>query len=155
MRRSDRETSREEALDILAKAEYGVLSTVGSDGSPYGVPLSFVVIGEDIYFHGAATGHKLDNIAHESRVSFCAAEEAEAFYYGDFSTTFESAIVFGKAVLVEDPAEKEKALTALCVRYVPEHADKAAEAAAKAIDHTAIIKLSIEHITGKRRVRSK
>ena len=40
MRRKDREISEEEACQLLATGEYGVLSTVGSDGEPYGVPLS-------------------------------------------------------------------------------------------------------------------
>jgi nitroimidazol reductase NimA-like FMN-containing flavoprotein (pyridoxamine 5'-phosphate oxidase superfamily) len=40
MRRKDRELSAEEAGRILAKGEFGVLSTVGTDGQPYGIPLS-------------------------------------------------------------------------------------------------------------------
>jgi len=40
MRRKDRALSEEEAQALLDRTEYGVLSTVGGDGRPYGVPLN-------------------------------------------------------------------------------------------------------------------
>ena len=43
MRRSERQTSREQALSILKRADYAVLSRIDPDGEPYGVPLSFVL----------------------------------------------------------------------------------------------------------------
>ena len=39
MRRKDRETTEERAYEILKNGEYGILSTIGEDGYPYGVPL--------------------------------------------------------------------------------------------------------------------
>ena len=71
MRRKDRMLTKEELLDIMATAEYGVLSTVGEDGWPYGVPVNFVYNGGKIYFHAALTGQKLDNILFNNKVSFC------------------------------------------------------------------------------------
>ncbi len=56
MRRKDRETSEEEACQLLAAGEYGVLSTVGADGEPYGVPLSYVYRDGEIFFHSAPEG---------------------------------------------------------------------------------------------------
>lgn len=41
VRREDRKISEEEAMSILQKAEYGVLSTVSEDGTPYSIPLNF------------------------------------------------------------------------------------------------------------------
>ena len=38
MRRKDRETTEERAYEILKNGEYGILSTIGEDGYPYGVP---------------------------------------------------------------------------------------------------------------------
>jgi hypothetical protein len=51
LRRQDRAITEEEALALLNKAEYGVLSTVPENGEPYGVPLNFCVIDHCIYFH--------------------------------------------------------------------------------------------------------
>lgn len=45
MRRSGRQLGEVEAREILARGAYGVLSTVGPDVAPYGVPLSYCVLG--------------------------------------------------------------------------------------------------------------
>lgn len=42
MRRKDKELFGADIEVILEKGEYGVLSTVGPDGTPYGIPLSYV-----------------------------------------------------------------------------------------------------------------
>lgn len=47
MRRKERLADLQTAERILENAEYGVLSTVGSDGFPYGVPLNFAY---DLHF---------------------------------------------------------------------------------------------------------
>ena len=42
----------------------GVLSLIGDDGYPYGLPIDHWYCEEDgkIYFHGAKEGHKIDSI---------------------------------------------------------------------------------------------
>lgn len=52
----------QEATAILDVAEFGVLSTIGNDGQPYGVPLNYIYKDRAIYFHCAVAGQKLDNI---------------------------------------------------------------------------------------------
>lgn len=60
MRRKDRLLTEKEAKEILSEGEYGVLSTIGEDGYPYGVPVNYVYLNDSIYFHCAAdVGHKL------------------------------------------------------------------------------------------------
>ena len=72
MRRKDRETTEEKAYEILKNGEYGILSTIGEDGYPYGVPLNFAVEGNKIYFHCAPnSGLKLKNVEYSNKVSFC------------------------------------------------------------------------------------
>ena len=46
MRRKERLADFQTAERILENAEYGVLSTAGSDGFPYGVPLNFAYDGK-------------------------------------------------------------------------------------------------------------
>ena len=68
MRRKDRETTEERAYEILQNGEYGILSTIGEDGYPYGVPVNFAVEGNKIYFHCAPNlGLKLKNIEYDDR----------------------------------------------------------------------------------------
>ena len=65
MRRRDRQLSEEEAREVLQQAQYGVLSTVCPDGTPYGVPLNFALEDGRIYLHGAnAEGQKIVNLRH-------------------------------------------------------------------------------------------
>jgi uncharacterized protein len=77
LRRKDRAITSDEAIAILNKAEYGVLSTISPDGKPYGVPLTFCYIDQCLYFHCASEGRKIDNIEKNKSVSFCAVGNTE------------------------------------------------------------------------------
>ena len=69
VRRKDREIGMEHAIELLSNCEYGVLSTVGKDGQPYGVPLSYAYKDNRIYFHCALNGHKIENMENNPQVS--------------------------------------------------------------------------------------
>jgi hypothetical protein len=150
MRRRDRALTEAEAWEILARAEWGVLSTLGEDGWPYGVPVNHVVQDARIYIHCAQAGHKLENLAFESKASYCAVAQSEV-RPAELSTNFESAVVFGRAALVTDESEKRLALEALLVRFAPDHPDEGAEAMRKDYARTALLRLTPERITGKAR----
>lgn len=70
LRRKDRDMVEAEARELLERGEYGVLSACGPDGQPYGIPLSYCVIDNAIYFHCALEGHKLEILAANGKVSF-------------------------------------------------------------------------------------
>jgi len=125
-----------------------VLATVGADGWPYAVPVNYVLAGDALYFHCATEGHKLENIAHEERVSFCAVASARVLPEA-LSTLYESAVVFGRAVVVTDPAEKRRGLELLAVRFCGEVTPEAEEAIAASDSKTAVVRIRIERITGK------
>ena len=149
MHRANRKVSYAQARRILEKAEYGVLSTVCDDGLPYGVPLSFVLSGNAIYFHCAAEGQKLDNIMHDSRVCLTAVASAQTLP-DRFSVRYESAMAFGTAHIVYGEDERIAALRRLCQKYAPQKTEE--ELAAymnKLIVHTTGIRLDVEYISGK------
>ena len=148
MRRRDRALSESEALEILARAEYGVLACVGEDGWPYAVPVNHVLSGDSIYIHGALEGHKLLNLAHESRVSYCVVANAQVLPER-LSTLYESAIAFGQASLVQDEAERRSALRELARRFAPGHASTSEQAIQQHIEHTTVLRIHIQRITGK------
>ncbi len=147
MRRRDRELSQAEARDILGRAEYGVLATVGADGWPYAVPLNHVLLGDVLYIHCALEGHKLENIAHEERVSYCAVASAKVVP-SVLSTFYESAVVFGRATQVTGTEEKRTALLALMRRF-GEDSPHAEETLNSCRSEPSLIRVQIEHITGK------
>jgi nitroimidazol reductase NimA-like FMN-containing flavoprotein (pyridoxamine 5'-phosphate oxidase superfamily) len=148
IRRSDRALTEEQAREILARAEHGVLATVGADGWPYAVPVNHVLAGDVLYIHCATEGHKLENIAHEERVSFCAVASARVLP-ASLSTLYESAIVFGRAALVTDPSEKRRGLELLAVRFCGALTPEAEKTIATSADRAAVVRIRIERIAGK------
>ncbi len=148
IRRSDRALSEDEAREILARAEHGVLATVGPDGWPYAVPVNHVLSGNTLYIHCAVEGHKLENIAHEERVSFCAVASATVLP-DTLSTLYESAIAFGRAALVTDPAEKRRVLELLAVRFCGSVSAEAEKSIATSGARAAVVRIQLERITGK------
>lgn len=153
MRRCDRELTAPEAWGFLRRAEWGVLSTLGEDGWPYGVPVNHAVVEDRIYIHCAQAGHKLENLAFESRVSYCAVASS-VVQPAELSTDFESAVVFGRAELVTADAEKRQALEALLARFAPQHPAEGSEAMRTEYGRTAVIRIVPEHVTGKARRKS-
>ena len=89
---------------------------MGADGWPYGVPVNHVLCGDLLYLHCATEGHKLENIAVDERVSYCAVAGATVLPE-TLTTLYESAVVFGRAAVVTDPVEKRNALESLAVRF--------------------------------------
>jgi uncharacterized protein len=148
IRRSDRALTEDQAREILARAEYGVLATVGADGWPYAVAVNHVLSGDVLYIHCALEGHKLENIAHEERVSFCAVADAKVSP-AKLSTLYESAVVFGRAALVTDPAEARLALELLAVRFCGALTSEAEEAIATSGSRTSVVRIRLERVSGK------
>ncbi len=147
MRRKEKQLLMEETMEVLNKGEYGVLSTVGADNYPYGVPVNYVYHNESIYFHCATVGHKIDNIENNSNVSFCVVCDTEVLP-AQFNTKFRSVILFGKAKEVVDK-EKEEALLTLLHKFSSKHIEAGKKYMEKAWDQTKVIKIEIEHIDGK------
>lgn len=149
LRRSDREITEVEALEILKKCEYGILSTTSEEGYAYGVPLSYAYMNGDIYFHCATEGYKLDNIRNNDKVSFTVVGQTELLP-GKFSTNYESVIVFGRASEVNDE-EKEDALLELIYKYSKDFVEEGKEYIKRASSKTRVIKVNVDHISGKGR----
>jgi len=149
LRRKDRKLNTEQAYDILLKGDYGTLSTISINGYPYGVPLDYVYINDAIYFHSAIVGHKLENILRNNKVTFSVVENYEHLPE-KFSTRYKSVIVFGEAQEVEGE-EKYQALLALIKKYAPNNLINGMKYIEKYIDQTKVLKIIIQHLTGKER----
>ena len=147
MRKKDREITRPEAEELLVNCNYGILSTVGEDGQPYGVPLSYTYKNNCIYFHSATSGHKIENIQNNSKVSFCVVGDTNVIA-AERTTKYESAMVFGVASEVQG-AEKDNALLWLLEKYSAEFIDEGRNVISKMGKVTKVIKIEIDHISGK------
>ena len=62
MARIREQIPEEECVEILKTQLRGVLSLLGDDDYPYGIPINHYYCEEDgkIYFHSGRTGHKVD-----------------------------------------------------------------------------------------------
>ncbi len=148
MRRKDRQLTTEAALHILETGEYGILSTVGTDGIPYGVPVSYVCQNGIIYFHCAqGVGLKVENMLHQPKVCFTVVGATQVLPE-KFSTRYESAIVFGT---VREATDKRTGLTLLQEKYSPAFPEEGKQHIQSSYEKVAVYEITIEQLTGKGR----
>lgn len=147
MRRKEKQLSDMESMEIINNGEFGILSTIGSNGYPYGTPLNYIYYNDGIYFHSAVEGHKIDNMEKNRKVSFCITSDVELLPER-FGTKYRSVIVFGKASEAFD-TEKEGALTALIKKYSSQFLEKGKKYILSSKDKTRVFKIEIEHMAGK------
>ena len=154
MRRQDRAQSREFSLDLIDRCTHGVMALSTGADIPYCLPLSFVRVGDALYFHCAREGRKVDLLRRFPQV--CVAfvgEDRPAFVPPAMYTTyFQSVIVTGTASEVTRPEEKTAALRALCQKVTPDHMDGFEAAMEKSLAVTAVWKIHMEEISGKAKV---
>lgn len=149
MRRKDREMDLGAAEKALEKGSFGVLSVMGTDGFPYGIPVNYVVKDGFIYIHCAKEGKKLSDIASYPRVSFTVVTRSDILS-DKFSTDYESVVVFGEAAeyIGED---KGSILFEFIRKYSREYLDEGSLYVEKMKNFTSLICVSIDRLTGKRR----
>lgn len=148
MRRKKQVMDKKEAEFLLAKGTSGVLAVNGDDGYPYAVPISYVYEHGRIYFHSAKTGHKLDAILKNEKVSFTVIGQDNVIPE-EFTTYFSSVIAFGKARIIEDAEEKMSSLILLSEKYSPNLEKEMNEEIEKSINHLVMVAIDVEHLTGK------
>ena len=149
LRRFKQALSREECEKILSEASSGILAVSGDDGYPYTVPMSYFYTDGKIYFHSAKSGHKIDAIIKNPKVSFCVVTVDEP-QPEKFSGDFRSVVAFGKARIIEDNKEKWQIMDVITKKYAPlasqTDVDARIDVRFKAVS---IIVMDIEHLSGK------
>lgn len=151
MRKAKRSLEEKVAYQYLSDASMGVLSTLSVDnGYPYATAVNHVVIDGDIYFHSALDGHKIDNIEANKKVSFFVIADASINQAG-YTTNFKSVHVFGRASIVEDKEERFNVLMSIAKKFTGDAFKHAKKHIDEAFDQTKIIKIKIDHISGKYR----
>lgn len=148
MRRSKQILSQADSIAILEKATSGVLAVAGDDDYPYAVPLSFVYADGKIFFHCAKSGHKLDAIARNNKVSFCIIDE-DQIVPEEYTTYFRSVIAFGKARILEEEGEKRRAIEKLAAKYSPNQEEGRLKEIDDQISHMCMVEITVDHLSGK------
>ena len=147
MRRKDREVTGSVIEEILLQGEFGTLATIGENGYPAIVPVSYVYFDNAIFFHCARQGNKLNNIRSNNKVAFCVVTDV-ALLASEFNTNYKSVVAYGEAS--EVTAElKEVILTKLIEKYSADFIREGNDYIQRAKDNTAVIKIDIRQLTGK------
>ena len=149
MRRKDRQTSEFDAWKVVEMCQYAVISMIDEDGSPYCVPVNIVRDGNRIYFHSATVGKKAIALRMNPRVCINCVTNAEVVQ-SSYTTLFDSATLFGTVQEVEDTEERLEAMRKICLRHAPDHMERFEASIARSFTNTAIWRVTVESITGKR-----
>ncbi len=148
MRRKEKEIKEPAAIEaIIQKATVCRLGL--SEGQfPYVVPMCFGYQNSVVYLHGALQGRKIDIIKQNPNVCVefeSHAEIVKAERPCNWSMRYQSVIGFGKAELLQDLAEKRKALNVIMRQYY----DRPFCFEDDYLKSAAVIRVEINCMTGK------
>ncbi|MDO4542188.1 MAG: pyridoxamine 5'-phosphate oxidase family protein, partial [Bacillota bacterium] len=110
--------------------------------------VNYALYNEKIYIHCAKTGHKIDAIKKDPRVSFCVVAKDD-IVPDKFATDYASVVVFAKARIIGDEELVIKALEAINAKYAPDYHDEGEAEIKKALKAVAVLELTPQHMTGK------
>jgi uncharacterized protein len=149
MRRTDREiTDRAEIDGIIRSAHLMRIALVDGD-MPFLVPVFYGFDNHSLYFHSAQAGTKIDILKRNNNICFEISIDQgfiESDEPCDFEAKHRTVIGIGKAVFVENEDEKIKALDLVVAHFT----DKKFEYPKSKLKHTAVIRIDITSLKGKK-----
>jgi uncharacterized protein len=149
MRRKEREiTDRAEIDAIIRSAKLMHIALVDGD-KPFLVPVFYGFDGTSLYFHSAKEGTKIEILKRNKNVCFEISVDhgiIESDVPCDFEAKHRTVIGFGKAVFVEDEAEKKKALDLIVAQFTT----KKFEYPIANFHATLVIRIDLDSVKGKK-----
>ena len=147
--RKNKALPREECIALLQQEKRGVLSVLGDNDYPYGMPMNHFYNEEDgcIYFHSGNVGHRLEALRRHDKVSFCCFDEGKK-EDGEWFYLVRSVIAFGRMEFVEDEQEIIDISIKLSHKFTldDEYIKGAIE---RSLHRTVMTRLRIEDLQGK------
>lgn len=122
------------------------------NGSPFVIPTIHAREGETLYFHGAMASRTLRALAEGIDVCLTVTLldglvlARSAFHH---SVNYRSVMVFGKARLVDDPAEKLRALQLITDHVVPQRWDEVRLPHELELRQTSVLALPLQEVSAK------
>lgn len=151
MRQKEKEiTNTKEIETIIQKAEVCRLG-LAVDNTPYIVPLFFGYENNCLYIHCAKEGRKLDMIRQNNNVCFEMEGDTKITNRDkpacQWSSAYRSVIGYGRAFILENLEEKKQALDVIMRHYSNR---TSFDYKKKAVEEVAIIKIVVDHMSGKK-----
>ena len=149
MARVKQQISEDECIELLKQEKRGVLSVLGDDDYPYGMPINHFYNDEDgkIYFHGGKSGHKVDAVLRYDKASFCVYDQGYR-NDDDWALNIRSVIVFGRIEVIEDTDKVYDISRRLSYKFTDDESYIEHEIE-NAGPRTLMFALVPEHMTGK------
>lgn len=147
--KKNKELSRDICLDILTTEKRGVLSVLGDNSYPYGMPMNHFYNPDDgcIYFHSGIGGHRQDALINCDKVSFCVYDQGYT-KPGEWAMNVKSVIVFGRMEILNDMDIIADIARKLSYKFTRDDAYITREIESFAHE-TLLLRLTPEHICGK------
>lgn len=156
MQRQERAQDDSWTRDFLKTAEVGYVATRWEQ-QPFLTPILFLYDpqAQAIYFHTHLSGRLRSNAASFPQACFCASRWGRLLPSNaalEFSIQYESVVAFGAVQVLEDEAERERALYALIEKYFPglKPGEQYRPITPNELNRTAVYKFSIDSWSGKR-----
>jgi uncharacterized protein len=149
MRRKDREITDRTEIDEIIKATNLMHIALVDGDMPFLVPVFYAFDGTALYFHSAQAGSKIEILKRNNNVCFEISIDngfIESEEPCDFEAKHRTVIGIGKAVFVEDTADKIKALDLIVAHFT----EKKFEYPKTNLDRTAVIRIDIVSVKGKK-----
>ena len=122
------------------------------DGQPYVIPTGFARIDNDLYIHGSSASRMLRSLAEGVQVCVTVTLvdglvlARSAFHH---SMNYRSVVILGKATLIEEPEEKNRAMEALTEHIVPGRWKDVRWPTELELKATSVLKVPIEEASAK------
>ena len=139
MHKAERQLSDADTMAILKK---------GDDGYPYATPINYIIVDDKLYIHSAPYGYKIECLKRDPKCCFSAIISAEIIP-SKITAAFESVVMTGTAVFVEDRAEKQAALEAFVTQKHHGYEEIGFKMIEKMFDKTALLRIDPISTTGK------
>ena len=148
--RKNKQLPMEECISLLKSEKRGVLSVIGDNDYPYGMPMNHFYNDADgcVYFHCGNVGHRLEALQKNQKVSFCCYDSGTPSE-NHWALTVNSVIVFGEAEIIDDMQQIIDITTQLSYKFIQDDEYIKGEIAASG-HRTLLVKLTPQHICGKK-----
>lgn len=149
LQRKNKRLCDNECIRLLKGEKRGVLSVLGDNGYPYGMPMNHFYNEEDgnIYFHCGRSGHRLDSLKKNEKASFCVYDSGTVSE-GEWALSINSVIVFGKVEIIDD-AQTISDISYRLSRKFTDDEEYIKKEIGIFSNETLILKMTVEHICGK------
>lgn len=147
--RKNKQLSMESCIDVLKTETRGVLSVLGDDNYPYGMPMNHFYNEDDgcVYFHCGKIGHRLDALKRYDKVSFCVYDHGYR-NEGEWALNVRSVIIFGRMELIDDMDMIVDITRKLSLKFIQDE-DHIRREIEQSAHRTLLMRIKPEHICGK------